>query len=391
VSIDDQAVGIPTADPEPIAVDAPADAPVGVAEPLPVPSLASILFHRPRHPWLSAAAIGVVVVLLLEGYVRLIEKQFETQRAGDSAEMILKAERIREISKQDRHVNAVFFGNSMMDTAISPVIFENNSSTYKTAYNASVVGAPLQTRLRWSNEVVLKELDTDLIVVGVHPVDLLHTDFLKLNQDPQQADVIFSQVLRETDASLFGTIDRGLNDNIALVRNRGVLRKPRVVWDATGRYIRREPKPKEFEVRTEDDWREMLKDDGEISLFHKQDFKQESIKNTGPKLAENLQEANFSTTELEALLTNLGATGKKVVVVIPPVPLDAWEAAGVNLDALHAGNKIISEAAAAHQMQVVDFTDRGYKNGMFGDVLHPNDLGSVKFSKDLAVELDKLS
>jgi hypothetical protein len=331
----------------------------------------------------------LIVMLLLEGYVRAIENQFETQRAGDSAEMILKAERIRAISKEDRHVAAVFFGNSMMDTAISPVIFENNSSTYKSGYNASVVGAPLQTRLRWSNEVVLKELDTDLIVVGVHPVDLLHTDFLKLNQDPQQADVIFSQVLRETDSSPLGSIDRTLNDRIALVRNRGVLRKPRTVWDATARAVRRQPKPKEFEVRTEDDWRQMLKDDGEISLFHKQDFKQESIKNTGPKIKENLQEANFSTTELEALLTNLEATGKQVVVVVPPVPLDAWKAAGVNIDALHAGNTIIGEAAAAHHMRMIDFTDRGYKNGLFGDVLHANDVGSVKFSKDLALELEK--
>jgi len=388
VSVDDSAVGTSTVAPEQTAeaVAEAAPAPASVRE---QPSLGSLVFHRPRHPWRAAVVVVLVVVLLLEGYVRLIENQFATQRAGDSAEMILKADRIREISKQDRHVDAVFFGNSMMDTAISPVVFENNSTDYKVAYNASVVGAPLQTRLRWSDEVVLKELDTDLIIVGVHPVDLLHTDFLKLNQDAQQADVIFSQVLRETDSSVLGAVDRTLNDTVALVRNRGVLRKPRTVWDATARVVRREAKPKEFDVRTEDDWREMLKEDGEISLFHKKEFKQESIKNTGPKIKENLQEVNFSTVELEALLTNLGATGKRVVVVIPPVPLDAWSAAGVNLDALHAGNKIIIEAAAAHQMRAIDFTDRGYKNGVFGDVLHANEIGSVKFSKELALELAK--
>jgi hypothetical protein len=347
------------------------------------------VFRRPQHPWLTALGVLVVVLLLLEGYVRLIENQFATLRAGDSSEMILKAQRIDAISHQNRHIGAVFLGNSMMDTAISPAFFTKNSTTYKTVYNASVVGAPLQTRLRWADEIVLRDLDPDLIVIGVHPVDLLHTDFLKLNQDPVQADVIFSGVLRETDHTALGTIERGLNDNVAIVRNRGVLRQPETVWDATVREVRGQPKPKEFDVRTEDDWRAMLKDDGEISLFHQQEFKQASVKNTAPKIKENLLPQNFSTNELESLLDTLGATGKKVVVVIPPIPLDAWKSAGIDTDVIHQGNAIIQGVAAAHGMRVIDFTDRGYKNALFGDVLHANDKGSITFSRDLAQELDK--
>ena len=303
--------------------------------------------------------------------------------------MILKAERLQAMGSQQRHVGAVFFGNSMMDTAISPAFFTKNSKTYPTAYNAAVVGAPLQTRLRWGKEVVLRDLDPDVIVVGIHPVDLLHTDFLKLNQDPQQADVIFSKVLRETDTSPVGALDRSLDANLAVVRNRGVLRKPRTLWDATLRQVRGQPKPKEFDVRTEAEWQQMLKNDGEISLFHGVDFKQESIKNTGPKIKENLQAKNFSTAELTGLLDALQDTGRRVVVVIPPVPLDAWKLAGVDIDALHKGNEIIEREGAARNMRVVDFTDRGYKNARFGDVLHANEKGSVQFSKDLAEELDK--
>ena len=345
------------------------------------------LFRRPKHPWLAAAGVIVVVLLLLELYARAIENQFETLRAGDSSEMILKAERLQTMNGQ--HIGAVFFGNSMMDTAVSPAFFTKNSKAYPTAYNAAVVGAPLQTRLRWGKEVVLRDLDPDVIVVGVHPVDLLHTDFLKLNQDPQQADVIFSKVLRETDTSALGSLDRSLNANLAVVRNRGVLRKPRTVWDATLRQLRGQPKPKEFDVRTEEEWQQMLKNDGEISLFHGVAFKEESIKNTGPKLKENLQTKNFSTAELTSLLDALEDTGIRVVVVVPPVPLDAWAKAGVDLDALHRGNELIQREATARGMRVVDFTDRGYKNAWFGDVLHANEKGSVQFSKELAEELDK--
>lgn len=347
------------------------------------------IFSRPAHPWLAAAAVIVVILLVLEFYVRAVENQFETLRAGDSSEMILKAERLATMRGQ--HIGAVFFGNSMMDTAVSPAFFVKNSKAYPTAYNAAVVGAPLQTRLRWGKEVVLRELDPDVIVVGIHPVDLLHTDFLKLNQDPQQADVIFSKVLRETDTSPVGSLDRSLNASLAVVRNRGVLRKPRTVWDATLRQVRGQPKPREFDVRTEEEWQQLLKSDGEISLFHGVDFKTESIKNTGPKIKENLQAKNFSTAELTTLLDAFGATGKRVVVVIPPVPLEAWGQAGVDLAALHKGNELIMREGAARGMRVVDFTDRGYKNAWFGDVLHANGKGSVQFSKELAEELDKPS
>ncbi len=363
----------------------------GPATASPRPSWTARIFTRPRHPWITAAAVVLVVMFLFEGFVRVIENQFETLRAGDSSEMILKAERLAELSGDDRHVGVVFFGNSMMDTAISPAFFTKNSTAYKNVYNASIVGAPLQTRLRWSNEIVLKDLDPDLIVIGIHPVDLLHTDFLKLNQDPQQADVIFGRVLRETDASATGEVERSLNDNIAMVRNRGVLRRPRTVWDATLREVQGKPKPKEFDVRTEEDWQQMLKPDGEVSMFHGQDFKQDSIKNTGPKLKENLLASNYSTLELDSLLDNLVASGKKVVVVIPPVPLDAWKAAGVDIDSLHIGNQLITDAAAARGLRVIDFTDKGYKNGAFGDILHANDKGSLQFSKQLAQALDSPS
>lgn len=348
------------------------------------------VFRRPTHPWLVAVAIVLVVAVALEGYVRWVEPQFETLRAGDSAEMILKAERIEELGKENPKVDVVFFGNSMMDTAISPAWLIRNSKTIDSAYNAAVVGAPLQTRLRWSQEIVLDNLDPETIVLGVHPVDLLHTDFLKVNQDATQADVIFGKVLRETDQSFLGEIQRALDDNIAVVRNRGILRKPRSLWDATWRQIRRQPKPKEFDVRTEEDWQDWLKNDGEVAMFHKQPFKPESIKNVGPKLRENLQVDNYSTTELRDLLDYLRSTGKQVVVVIPPVPLDAWKDAGVDMNALRAGTRLITDTAGEYGFPTIDFTERGFKNGVFVDLLHANDLGSLQFSKALAAELDEL-
>lgn len=347
-------------------------------------------WRRPAHPWLVAVAVVAVVALLLEGYVRWVEPQFETLRAGDSAEMILKAERIEDLGRTDPNVDVVFLGNSMMDTAISPAWLIKNSKTITSAYNAAVVGAPLQTRLRWSQEIVLDNLHPRTVVLGVHPVDLLHTDFLKVNQDATQADVIFAKVLRETDQSFLGEVQRDLNDNIAVVRNRGILRKPRSLWDATWRQIRRQPKPKEFEVRTEEDWQAWLKDDGEVSMFHKEPFKPESIKNVGPKLRENLQVDNYSTTELRSLLDYLRSTGTQVVLVIPPVPLEAWTDAGVDMDALRAGTRLIHDTGEEYGFPTIDFTEKGFKNGVFVDLLHANDLGSLQFSKQLAQELDQL-
>lgn len=343
---------------------------------------------HPKHPWLVALGVIVVVLLVAEGVVRLVEPQLPTQRAGDAAEMIVKARQIDALRADgDDQVDVVVFGTSMMDTSFSPSTMLARSERFDSVYNASVVGAPLATQLRWADEVVLDRLDPDLIVLGVHPVDLLLNDVLNLNIRPAQSDVIFARVLRETSDSPIAAADRFLYDNVALVRQRGPLRQPRIMWDATLRAAQGEDKPGELALRDEAYWYQHLTPLGESSQFLGDPFNITAMKE---QLRENLQLEAMGTTHLHALLERATESDAQVVVLVPPVPLRAWRDVGIDIGALDAGVALIGEIAGEYGVPVLDFSDAAYPNEQFADLLHSNDRGAIRFTTDVTARLDQL-
>lgn len=342
----------------------------------------------PRLSWASCLAVVLVVLLLAEGYVRLVERHLPTVRAGDAAEMIIKARQIDALAaEQGEQVDVVVFGTSMMDSATSPSTILARSKRYDSVYNAAIVGAPLATQVRWADEIVLDRLEPDLIVLGIHPVDLLLGGVLDLNIRPAQADVVFSRVLRETGEDPIAAVDRWLHDHVALVRQRGALRQPRTMWDATLKTVTGQEPDKFFALRDETFWFEHLTPLGESSMFRGDPFE---VKGFYKQLRERLRTDQFATGDLHRLLELVSDTDARVVVVIPPVPLTSWRDGAVDLSALEEGVEIITEAAAEHGVEVIDFTDSGYRNELFADMLHSNDKGAVQFSTELAARLDGL-
>jgi hypothetical protein len=310
-------------------------------------------------------------------------------RSGDAAEMVLKARRINELAATKADIDVMFFGTSMMDSAIAPREFLAASTKFHSAYNASIVGAPAATQVRWVNDIALRDMKPKLIVVGVHPIDLLLTDPLNLNIQPGQADVVFSRVERELRPGVLGDIDRALNDHVELVAQRGSLRQPKVMLDATwNQYRQNDPKPY-IPLRDEDDWKAALESDGTSKLFNGQTYKTTKALSD---LRTNLQKKDFSADDVYRLLGVMSQRGRElgaeVVVVIPPVPLAAWTEGGVDMGSVKDGERLIREAAASYRLEVVDFTDKGYPNNLFADILHSNDKGAVQFSRDLVVELE---
>lgn len=357
------------------------------------PRVGRLLFHRPKHPWLTAAIVILVLLLLAEGWVRWVKPQLPIVRSGDAAEMILKARRLEELASTDPSgqapLDVIFFGTSMMDSAIVPREFLQASTKFHTAYNASVVGAPAATQVRWINEVALKEVRPKMIVIGVHPIDLLLDDPLNLNIQPGQADVVFARVERELRPGVVGDLDRAFNDHVELVAQRGSLRQPKVMLDATwNQFSNNDPKP-QIPLRDEDDWKRALRPDGTSTLFYGQHYK---VTKAVSDLRSNLQKKDFSADDVYRLLDTVNARGRElgaeVVVVIPPVPLTAWKDGGVDLNSLKEGERLIAEASKSYGLDVIDFTDKGYPNDMFADILHSNDRGAVQFSHDLVVELE---
>ncbi len=344
--------------------------------------------RRPRHPWLATAGLLIAALLLIEVGVRSIEDQLPIVRAGDEAEMVLKAKRIEEIGTIDPSVDVVVFGTSMMDSAMNPREYLGNSARSGSIYNASVVGAPVSTQVRWANEIVLDRLDPGTVVLGVHPIDLLLVDVFNLNIQANQSDVIFGTVERELRTGMAGEVDRWSHTNLASIRQRGSLRRPGVATDAMWSAVTRTPPKKYIPKRDEAYWSKHLSDLGESSLYLGAEFK---ITSVADQLKQNMVPEGFYVNDLYRLLdvvTSAETPSPRVVLVIPPVPIDAWVQLGVDLSVLRQGQDLIAAVARHYGVQLMDFTDRPYENELFADIVHMNDRGAERFSRELALLLN---
>ncbi len=352
-----------------------------------VRELRSRVWATPKHRALTTLAVVVVLVLGAELFVRWIEPQLPIVRAGDDAEMIIKARRITEMGAHDPQVDVVFFGTSMMDSAVDPEAFLDGSTRFDSVYNAGVVGAPTRTQVRWASEVVLPALDPDVIVLGIHPIDLLVNDVLNLNIQPQQADVVFAGVLRETKSGPIGAVERYANDHSVLVQQRGNLRRPELVLEATRNTITGTEPQKFIPKRTQEYWEPRISPLGESALFHGDEFNITGVKD---QLRENLKPESFSVGDVHKLFEATLAEGAQVVVVIPPIPTAAWGDVGIDFGALASGTALIRQIAAQYDVPVIDFSSANYDNALFADLVHTNERGAERLSRDLARQLDAL-
>lgn len=340
--------------------------------------------RRPRHPIIAGLVVLVAMLVVTELVVRAVADQLPVVRAGDAAEMILKARQVEALGAEGPQPQVVFFGTSMMDSAISPSTFERYSAHYDRTYNAAVVGAPTATQVRWADEIVLDDLHPDVVVLGIHPIDLMLTDVFELNIQSNQSDVVFSRVVRETQPGILGDLNRALNDDLAMVKHRGSLRQPQTMAEAAWNTVTGTPPKKFIPLRDEEYWQQHLGPDGENTMHHGEDYRFTSVIN---QLRKNLTPEAFYASDAKKLIQVAQDSGAEVVIVIPPVPLATWKQNGVDLAALRRGQQLIAELGAAAGVRVVDFTDRVYDESLFADIVHMNDRGAERFSRELAAEL----
>ena len=131
----------------------------------------------------------------------------------------------------------------------------------------------------------------------------------------------------------------------------------------------------------------------ESSLFTGKAFQ---ITSVADQLKKNLVADGFYLNDLESLLRVVRdeATARgvepKVVMVIPPIPTDAWIQVGVDFAVLRQGQDLLARVAREHDIPLLDYTDRSYPNELFADIVHMNDAGALRFSRELSLQLNEL-
>jgi hypothetical protein len=326
-------------------------------------------------------AIMLVTALVLELGVRLIAAHLPTVESDDSQELVLKAERIEQLGASGVPVGAVVLGSSAMDAGVDPATFDASSARFDGSFNAALIGTPLATQERWAHDVVLEQIDPEVALVGVSPLEVHQNEEA---ESLAPVDAIFDASFREVEDGVLPSIERSASDLSYLVRYRGSLRHPRYVGDAVVDTVSRSREFPRID-RPDGYWEQNLDARGAVLQY-----RDRQLDRVSPELVEYLDttfDAPYRPERLEALLDRLDDAEVPAVVVSPPIAVDALAAAGADAAVYQAAVDEIATTAEERGLVFLDFST-GYDSTLFADPLHLNAAGTERFSQDLAAAVD---
>jgi hypothetical protein len=341
--------------------------------------------------------VVVVVLLVLEVGVRLISSHLAGKPQGDAAEMEVKRDQIVGLAADGTDIDLVFLGNSMVDAGVNPEAVAGASAQFDDAYNAALIGAPLRSQSAWADRFVLGQLDPEVVVLGVNPLDLLNAEGVLDNRlaDVEQG---FDDTLEELDPGVLTQVDEQARSVSALVDNRSSLRSPSAVATAVWRTVTGAdpvdtPEPQVLAGgvvvdRDADFWRSSTTDRGGATLFHERTLDPTVRTPFLRGMAEAVNTASYHREYADDVLDYLDDEGVQTVMVITPVVVPLLVASGAELDRIDAALEVVLDIADDHDVPVLDFLNARYDPALFADISHLNAAGSTRFSRELAAQLD---
>lgn len=144
---------------------------------------------------------------------------------GDSAQAV-KAAQMDDLAGVGC-VPVVVAGNSMVRDAVVPSIVVDRLGGSRV-YNASLDAAGPELLEPWLVDQVVPRLRPATVVVGLASVDL------NTASPAASAAAEAYRSAPEGRTGVLGALDRAVRRRLALVRHRGELRRPQLVWDALG-------------------------------------------------------------------------------------------------------------------------------------------------------------
>jgi hypothetical protein len=208
-----------------------------------------------------SVVVGIVVTLAAaEGVARLLDHRLPAGTQWPSVETDVKYHRLSELPEAD----VVFLGSSITEAAIDPEAFIAESGAH-SAFNSGIPFSSPISNEWWLNEVVLKEVDPELVVIGLtawsggsgSSGDRLLKGLKEAPRTPDrgwsalldQAGLLAEWDARSTEdrtrafltelGHQTGYYDRSIDDAEPLDLPFGPLEMPRVEADAVGRMIDR--------------------------------------------------------------------------------------------------------------------------------------------------------
>lgn len=329
------------------------------------------------------AVVALVVVGAAELGVRAIAAHLPPPTIGDTQELVEKKQQM-EARADAGATEIVFLGNSTMDAGVDPEAFVASSTQLDSAYNAALLGLPLDTQARWFEEVVSPVLQPDVAVLGMNPVDVLQSYYT--NSELAVVNASFHTRFREIEDGPTAALNRAAYSSSYLYRYRGSLRAPSHIVDAihdtlTGaETIGIWARPSGF-------FDDNIGPSGAILVYRDR----EMSGGVSSKLVEDLSrtlDSDLRQGRIQHLVAQVRASGSDPVIVVPPVALRTLAEAGLDADRWREVASQVADAAAELGVPVVDLSTDDYPPTHFSDPIHLNAAGAQRFSFDLARAID---
>jgi hypothetical protein len=330
--------------------------------------------------------VALVLLLLAELGVRAIADHLPPPTTGDTQELVQKKAQM-EGRAANGPTQVVFLGNSTMDAGVDAASFASTSIEFDAAYNAALLGIPLDTQSRWYGEVVDPVLGADVVVLGMNPVDVLQSYYS--DNELAVVNASFQARFREIEEGPAASLNRSAYDHSYLYRYRGSLRAPSHIVDATRATITGEEvsgiwsRPAGF-------FDENIAPDGSILVYRERVM--DPADAVSAKLLRDLSrtlDSELRESRIDRLLDQVEAAGHDPVVVVPPVSLPVLADAGLDTERWRDVAGQIAEVANEAGVPVIDLTNADYPPALFSDPIHLNAAGSERFSFDLAQAIDE--
>lgn len=320
----------------------------------------------PRIRALTFVAMALVTLAVGEAAAGWLEPRLDEPSLFHSLEGDLKLERIQDLADTGG-ADLVFLGSSLIGVGVDPTVVDATIGV--ASYNAALSAARPSLLVPWARDVVLPRLNPGVVVIGVTSFDFYDTG----NEDLAQTFLDSRGYRMVTGSeSLIQAVDRWLYQRSDLWQHRAELRDPYTILKAL------------VGGGNHGGWALITEEDGHLDL--------DSIVSgfeyvSGPDLGD-WDLGIEAPAAVRALIEVVRDSGARPVLVSMPLT-DNYIATHPNGDADYARYEHALRSLADDEAVPLLFYDNRDVD-LFADRVHLGTVGHQAFSKQLALDLDRL-
>lgn len=293
-------------------------------------------------------------------------------------EIASKLEQIRELANNDKKIEVLFAGSSMMAGGIDPVAFTEASG--KTSYNAAFAGPSMRTITPWVLDVVEPLLRPDVVVLGIQSREL--SDNGPKNQVMYEK-FVKSPGYKQTKGTVASRLEGDLEQLSYFLRYRRALREPSRLF-ATDEASQK--------ALAEADLRQVIGPRG-MRMEEPSDYKRPAklIRGLYEKTLIDFAVGGSEYEALQALAAGLEDEGVELVLLNMPVTEDYWGAHGDPEGDRAAYHDLMDTFVAEMGVTLIDAEDGFPSSEPFRDPVHLDIEGRQAMAVALADAWDQIT